>query len=114
MNARFSQMQYSKDKHIYMEVERMIRFGVIGTNWITDSLIQSAQGLAEFQLTAVYSRTEEKGKEFAGKYGVETVFTSIQEMAESSIIDAVYIASPNSFHAEQAIMFLEEWEACLM
>ena len=38
-----SQMQYSKDKHIYMEVERMIRFGVIGTNWITDSLIQSGQ-----------------------------------------------------------------------
>lgn len=107
MNARFSQMQYSKDKHIYMEVERMIRFGVIGTNWITDSLIQSAQAHADFKLTAVYSRTEDKGKEFAGKYGVETVFTSIQEMAESSIIDAVYIASPNSFHAEQAITFLK-------
>ena len=62
MNARFSQMQYSKDKHIYMEVERMIRFGVIGTNWITDSLIQSAQAHADFQLTAVYSRTEEQRK----------------------------------------------------
>lgn len=85
----------------------MIRFGIIGTNWITEELLRSAAHLKEFRLTAVYSRTEEKGREFANRYGVDTVFTSIEEMAKSNDIDAVYIASPNSFHAEQAIGFLE-------
>lgn len=84
----------------------MIRFGVLGTNWITDSLIQAASELTDFQLTAVYSRTEEKGREFASKYDVDQVFTDIEEMAKSDIIDAVYIATPNSLHAEQAITFL--------
>ncbi|MBS4197429.1 Gfo/Idh/MocA family protein [Lederbergia citri] len=84
----------------------MIRFGIIGTNWITDELIRSAQHIADFQLTAIYSRTKEKGQEFAAKYGVNAVFTNIDEMAESDKLDAVYIASPNSFHAEQSITFL--------
>ncbi|MBS4198246.1 Gfo/Idh/MocA family oxidoreductase [Bacillus sp. FJAT-49732] len=84
----------------------MIRFGIIGTNWITDQFIRSAQNIEDFRLTAVYSRTEEKGREFAEKYGVDTVYTNIEKMAESDDLDAVYIASPNSFHAEQSITFL--------
>ncbi|MCJ7840778.1 Gfo/Idh/MocA family oxidoreductase [Lederbergia sp. NSJ-179] len=86
----------------------MIRFGVIGTNWITDSLIEAALHVKEFQLTAVYSRTEEQAKKFAGKYGVDTIFTDMEEMAASHQIDAVYIASPNSFHAKQSLVFLNQ------
>lgn len=84
----------------------MIRFGVIGTNWITDEFIKGASFTGGFKLNAVYSRTEERAKSFAAKYFVKNIFTDIKEMAESPIIDAVYIASPNSFHAEQSILFL--------
>jgi len=85
----------------------MIRFGVIGTNWITEQFLKAAAELPSFQLAAVYSRTEEKAKEFGEKYGVSHFFTSLEEMAKSEHIDAVYIASPNSFHAEQSILFLK-------
>ncbi|MCR2823845.1 Gfo/Idh/MocA family protein [Lederbergia panacisoli] len=85
----------------------MIRFGIIGTNWITEEFIRSAQNIEDFQLSAVYSRTKEKGQKFAAKYNVETVYTNIEEMAQSDGLDAVYIASPNSFHAEQSIIFLQ-------
>jgi scyllo-inositol 2-dehydrogenase (NADP+) len=84
----------------------MIRFGVVGTNWITDRLIDGASHDEDFQLTAVYSRTHEKAAEFAAKYGVTTTFTNLEDMAKSDKIDAVYLASPNSFHAEQAITFM--------
>jgi len=84
----------------------MIRFGVIGTNWITDAFIQGASLNEDFKLNAVYSRTEEKAKSFAGKYGVENIFTDLDEMAKSQVIDAVYIASPNSLHSRQSILFL--------
>ncbi|GGG04667.1 Gfo/Idh/MocA family protein [Paenibacillus abyssi] len=84
----------------------MIRFGVIGTNWITEAFIEAARQLADFQLTAVYSRTEEKANEFAAKHGITHIFTDLEAMASSDQIDAVYIASPNSYHAAQAIMYM--------
>lgn len=37
----------------------MIRFGVIGTNKITEEFIKAAHETDEFELTAVYSRTKE-------------------------------------------------------
>lgn len=84
----------------------MIRFGVIGTNWITDRFLDAAGGVDGFELKAVYSRTEERAKEFAGKHGVKQTFTDLEEMAKSDSIDAVYIASPNILHAEQSILFM--------
>jgi predicted dehydrogenase len=82
----------------------MIRFGVIGTNWITEEFIKAARETGEFALTAVYSRTEERAKEFAAKFGIRNLFTDLEVMAKSGELDAVYIASPNSLHAEHAIV----------
>lgn len=84
----------------------MVNIGVIGTNFITDRLIEGAKLVSDAKISAVYSRTEEKGKEFAKKHNIENVFTNLEEMAKSDVIDAVYIASPNSLHARQAILFL--------
>ncbi|GAA3326643.1 hypothetical protein GCM10020331_063370 [Ectobacillus funiculus] len=86
----------------------MVRFGLVGTNWITESFLQAASQLDDFfSLTAVYSRTSERATEFAAKYGVTLTFTDLEKHGKkSSEIDAVYIASPNSFHAEQAILFM--------
>lgn len=85
----------------------MVRFGVIGTNWITERLLEAANDVEDFKLTAVYSRTISRAEEFASKYGVTKIFTNLKEMAVSQEIDAVYIATPNSYHAEQAILFLQ-------
>lgn len=84
----------------------MIRFGVVGTNWITDRFLEAALLHEDFELAAVYSRTGEKAKAFAEKYGVNATFTDLSEMAKSDVFDAVYIASPNSFHAEQSMVFM--------
>ncbi|MEG1287338.1 MAG: Gfo/Idh/MocA family oxidoreductase [Clostridium sp.] len=83
-----------------------VRVCVIGTNNITDWFLNGAKEVEAFELTAVYSRTEKKAREYANKYGVKEIFTNLEEMAKSDLIDAVYIASPNSLHAEQSIMFL--------
>ncbi|GAA4702292.1 Gfo/Idh/MocA family protein [Brevibacillus fulvus] len=85
----------------------MVRFGVIGTNFITERFIQAASLVEDFALTAVYSRTAQRARQFAEPYGVTHLFTDLEQMAKSDAIDAVYIASPNSLHAEQAILFME-------
>lgn len=88
-----------------MEIKK-VRFGIIGTSKITEEFLKSAKKLDEFSLDAIYSRREETAKEFALKYNVKNTFIDLDEMAKSDLIDAVYIASPNSFHYEQAKIFL--------
>lgn len=58
----------------------MIRLATIGTNFITDWLMEGILELDEIQLTAVYSRNLEKGKQFAAKYNVEKVYDNYEEM----------------------------------
>ena len=84
----------------------MSRFAVIGTNWITDRFIEAASYHKDFKLEAVYSRTEERAKNFAEKHHIPAIFTDLDELARSDLFEAVYIASPNSFHAEQAILLM--------
>lgn len=81
-----------------------IRFGVVGTNFITDWVIAGAREDARFELAAVCSRTKERAEEFAAKHNIPHIFTSLEEMAASDKVDAIYIASPNYAHAEQSIL----------
>lgn len=82
----------------------MIRFGIIGTNWITERWIEAARESDRFALTAVYSRTEVKARAFADKHGIPRVYTDMEAFAGSAAFDAVYIATPNSLHAEHAVV----------
>ncbi|MFC0189460.1 Gfo/Idh/MocA family protein [Fictibacillus aquaticus] len=91
-----------------------MNFATIGTNWITERFIESAKLNEEFNLTAVYSRTFEKAQDFATKHGSTSVFTDLEEMATSDVFDAVYIASPNSLHAEQAILMMNHGKHVLV
>lgn len=84
----------------------MIRFAVIGTNWITRQFVDAAHETGKYKLTAVYSRSLEQAQTFANDYLVEHLFTSLDAMAQSDAIDAVYIASPNSLHFPQTQLFL--------
>ena len=84
----------------------MVRFATIGTSKITTWLLEAATFCKDFHLEAIYSRSKEKGEAFAAKYNVSKVYTSLEELVEDPNIDAVYVASPNSIHTEQAIYLL--------
>lgn len=84
-----------------------IKLGIIGTNFVSDWLCETVIQADGIELEAVYSRTEEKGKAFAEKYAIKKVYTDMEEFLSSSL-DAVYIASPNFCHFEQAKKVLEK------
>ena len=84
-----------------------LRFGVIGTNFITDWVIAGGRQDERFELSAVYSRTQKTADIFAAKHNIPHTFTSLEAMADSPLIDAVYVASPNAFHAAQSILCME-------
>ena len=81
----------------------MVRFGFIGTSKISDRFAEALKQTQGCEITAVYSRTTEKGNEFAKKHRIKNIFTSLEEMLTGDVINAVYIASPNGAHALQAV-----------
>ncbi|RBW47259.1 gfo/Idh/MocA family oxidoreductase [Psychromonas sp. B3M02] len=89
----------------------MIKFAVIGTNWITEKFIDGTNNPPEnhaqaMKLQGVYSRDIEKAERFAKQHQAPFTFDDLASLATSTEIDAVYIASPNSLHFEQSKLML--------
>lgn len=84
----------------------MIRFAVVGTNWITERFIDAAHECGKMKLTAIYSRRLEQAQAFGANYPGAACFDSLAALAQSDTIDAVYIASPNALHCSQSLLFL--------
>ncbi len=86
----------------------MINYATIGSSWIARSFINGCMlHQDKFKLAAVYSRTMEKGAEFGALFGCNKVYTDLNKLALDPTIDAVYVASPNSFHFAQSKLMLE-------
>lgn len=75
---------------------KSIRWGVIGTGNIANSMAPRIKEAESAELAAVSSRKMETANEFANKHGVPEAFDSWQKMIESGRVDAVYIATPTS------------------
>lgn len=85
----------------------MVRFATVGTNFITKWFLEAAKACDGLEYMAAYSRDEDKAKAFASEHGAKRYYTDLVKMAEAGDIDAVYIASPNSLHCEQAILMMQ-------
>ncbi|KAF3762015.1 NAD(P)-binding protein [Cryphonectria parasitica EP155] len=90
----------------------LLNFGVIGTNWITNSFVQSAHESKKFKLVAVYSRRLEAAQKFVSETpsisdasSVKT-YEDLDALLSDKSLDVVYIASPNSLHYAQGIKAL--------
>ena len=83
-----------------------MKYGIIGTGWISRSFIDGARLACDAEITAVYSRTAERGRDFALDNNIPSVYTDLEEFAKGDF-DAVYIASPNAFHAKHSLFMLE-------
>ena len=85
----------------------MIPFGIIGTGKITRTFLEAVQSVPELALGAVYSRSLEKAQSFGEEYGAKAFTDSLEDLAADRDVQAVYIASPNCCHCEQAIRMMD-------
>lgn len=85
-----------------------LRWGVLGTARIADSVVKGIRGSANSELVAVASRDLEKAREWAQARDVLHSFGSYDEMLASDLIDAVYIPLPNALHKEWSIRAAEQ------
>jgi predicted dehydrogenase len=85
----------------------MIKFGTIGTSWICSEFIAVAKINPNINLIGCYSRSKERAKDFIAQQQIKArAFDNFQDLADN--VDAVYIASPNGLHFEQAMYFLSQ------
>tara|TARA_R110002167_G_scaffold366433_1_gene596758 strand:+ start:21462 stop:22535 length:1074 start_codon:yes stop_codon:yes gene_type:complete len=83
-----------------------IRYGVVGAGWISQIAFLPGVGLTgNSKTTALVSGNREVSERLAEFYDIEHTFTYDQydEMLAADVVDAVYIALPNSMHADYAI-----------
>ena len=52
-------------------MDKKIRWGILGTGWIAEKMVEALSVVNDASLVAVGSRTAEKANEFARKYHVE-------------------------------------------
>lgn len=79
-------------------MKKKIRWAVVGTGTIATSFAQDMQFAEGAELTAVYSRSEERGTAFAKKHGDIIYCNSLEVLLNNSNVDAIYLATPNSAH----------------
>jgi predicted dehydrogenase len=79
---------------------RALRWGVVGTGSIANSMAGMIKLANNAELAAVSSRRMETATEFAGRHGVPNTFDSWADMLASNAVDAIYVATPTSVREE--------------
>ena len=92
---------------------KKIRWGIIGLGNIANKFATDLATIENAELVAVASRSKENADEFAKKYNSKKAYNSYLDLAKDVEVDAVYIATPHSFHKEHTILCLKNKKAVL-
>ncbi|HXK27218.1 MAG TPA: Gfo/Idh/MocA family oxidoreductase [Candidatus Binatia bacterium] len=76
-----------------------LRVACLGMGWWSDVLADAIKRSGKLQIVACYTRSEEKRRAFAGKYGCKAA-ASFDEILNDSSIAAVINTTPNNVHLE--------------
>lgn len=92
---------------------KIINWGIIGLGNIANKFASDINQLDNCKLYGAASRSQDKADEFKNKYDAEVAYNSYEALAEDPNIDAVYIATPHSYHKEHSILCLNNKKAVL-
>ena len=94
-------------------INKNIRWGIIGLGKIANKFATDLASIEHVELVAVASINIQNANNFAEKYNAKKAYSSYEELAKDINVDAVYIATPHSFHKEHAILCLQNKKAVL-
>ncbi|PPG68220.1 oxidoreductase [Rathayibacter rathayi] len=82
----------------------VLRWGVIAPGSIAGSFVDALQKHTRQRVVSVGSRSLERAEQFASRFGIERASAGYEAVVEDPQVDVVYIASPHSEHARQALL----------
>lgn len=85
-----------------------MNWGIIATGTIADKFAKTITAMKTEgeRLIAVGSRDKERAQSFAEKHGIQKSYGTYEELAADPDVDAVYIATPNNLHFDNAMLCL--------
>jgi D-xylose 1-dehydrogenase (NADP+, D-xylono-1,5-lactone-forming) len=87
---------------------RLVNWGVLGVARVAEKvMVPGIQRSGNGMVHAVASRTPEKAVEFAQRVGARVAYGSYEELLRDDLVQAVYIALPNSLHKEWTVRAAE-------
>jgi len=92
---------------------KMMRWGILGLGKIAHKFAEDLIDIEDAQLYAVASRSQRKADTFLNSYKAQKAYGNYEDLAKDPNIDAIYIATPHSFHKEHAILCLTNKKAVL-
>jgi predicted dehydrogenase len=90
-----------------------IRWGILGCGKIARKFAADIKWVPNASLQAVAARDLGQAQNFASEFHAAQAHGSYRALAENPAVDAIYIATPHSFHYEQARLCLEHGKAVL-
>lgn len=94
-------------------MQKIIRWGILGTGWISARFAEDLKSVSNAKLQAVGSRTLASAQQFAEPRGIARAYGSYEEFVKDPDIDVVYVATPHIRHKEDCILCLEAGKAVL-
>ncbi|QGY42664.1 gfo/Idh/MocA family oxidoreductase [Maribellus comscasis] len=94
-------------------MNKKYNWAILGCGKIARKFSSDLKLLSNANLYATASRSLKKAQDFANEFGFEKAYGSYEEMLADPQIDAVYVATPHSFHHEHAILCLKNKKAVL-
>lgn len=82
---------------------RTLRWGVVGTGGIANSMAPMIKQADHAELAAVSSRRMETAREYADAHDVPNAFDAWADMVASDSVDAIYVATPTAVKEEICI-----------
>lgn len=79
-----------------------MKIGTVGTGKIVEIMLCAMQKTKGITCCALYSRSRERGQKLAARFGIQKVYTCLEDMLHDAELDCIYLASPNSLHYPQA------------
>jgi len=92
---------------------KIIRWGILGLGHIAQKFAQDIASVYGTELYAVASRSHQKASSFANQFNVPASYDSYELLVKDPLVDAIYIATPHSFHKEHTILCLQHKKAVL-
>ena len=83
------------------------RWGIAGPGAIATGFANGLAELDDARLVGVGSRSIDRASEFAGRYGAPNAHGSYEELAADPDVDIVYVATVQSRHMDDTLMFIE-------
>lgn len=86
-----------------MAQDKPFGWGIMGTGAIAGLFAADLGLLPQARIAAVHSRSLEKARSFAARFGEAKAYDDEDTFLADPAIEAVYIATPNHLHATQAL-----------